>query len=388
MAGGVSDRLNWLYLTTYVDAAIPKPDGSRLAKGNGRSAVPVYHTYFDGKPPQGFNGRKALEDYNRLRDKAQPDPDDLKKLEEAKKYLVQIHIEGINALYSDNLQADYFAKLTDDPKKVSSQLYGLAYQTAPGQQGSLAELVRAGGKKDSPGTGLPKAGWIVEIRGFTYHTDSYNFVIATFLENLIDLVDDPANKRVEGIQLPPEVAALIRITEKGENGAEVYKGSRVSYILLYDYVKDENPRPGEFKKINHCLIGDLLLSGTGGGPGGSGGPGNPGMPPGPGKGTPADGSKTPDTTEKKDTKDRSAWRPPSSTVLADAFTGGTGGGMGGYPFQGKKQPGSFVPPGGKEDPGAAPALKRAMRTEFVIHFIWIEPPGATEILGAEPAPKQ
>jgi type IV pilus assembly protein PilM len=392
MAGGVSERLYCLHLYTYIDEAIPKPDGSRLAS-KGRTGKAVWQTYYEGKPSQPqetvYNGRRGLDDYTKLREiLASPNPpaekvqDMMQGLEEARKLLVQVHIEGINALYSDNLPVDYFAKLIDESNKgkFSYKLEGLGNQTQPGAQGSLADIVRS--KKEGAG-GLPKAGWIIEIRGYTYHADSYNFVINTFLENLIDLVDDESNKRVEGIKLPRdlkdpkdrELVHALRFVEKTDGGKEVVKGSRISYILLYDYVKDETPRPGEFKKINRFLLKDLLIGGTGGGQFGK--DGTPQGMPSP-KGSPKgadDSGKGADGGEKKsDSKDRTGYLPPGGTVLADAFN--SAGGLGGYgdPGVGKKG-GPVLPPTGKEtgkESGGGQNLRRAMRTEFVIHFIWID----------------
>ena len=99
---------------------------------------------------------------------------------------------------------------------------------------NLAEAVR------KPDPALPKAGWVVEIRGYTYHGDKYTFVLNTFVENLIDLTDlDPANKRVKNLKLPKETefaahaaAALVGLENVNRNPTPAMGSEDFAWMLL------------------------------------------------------------------------------------------------------------------------------------------------------------
>ena len=385
MAGGVRERLNWLHLYAFIDEAIPTPDGRKLAE-NSRQGLPAYQRFYvEG-------GARALDDYKKLREKmakgSAPSPEEMKAEEDVKKKLCQVHIEGITALYSDNLPTEYFAKLIDKTRKekdanaVCYRLLGPDVQTYPGIPGTLAEAIR---KADPT---LPKAGWVVEIRGFTYHDEKDRFVLNSFVENLIDLTDlDPANKRVKNLKLPKETEFAFRI-EETVDGAKKFK-SRASFVLLYDFQTDPDPKPGQFQKITRCHLAELFTVAGGAGAVGGFGGGPGAFKPGPGGKAGGSPSGMPDgkegapaaDTEKKDGKDRSNWRPPAGTLLADAFSGAGAvyGGAEFNPMPGGKKPlpgGGFPPPGELGGGGfnpAPPTVRRAPRTEFVIHFIWLEP---------------
>src|SRR5262249_39923388 len=191
-----------------------------------------------------------------------------------------------------------------------------------GMSAEEADNVR--NKKDN----LPKVGWIVEIRGFTYHDEKDRFVLNTLVENLVDLARvDPKTRELKGVKLHPETEKVIR--EKIKNDTGEVERSRVGYVLLYDYDTDPNPRPGTFVLINRSATAELLAL-VGGPSSSSGERVGPGVPVKPKGAEPSgEGDKKDPTDDKANTPNRSAWHPPAGTEVGASFrmrgTGGLGG---------------------------------------------------------------
>jgi hypothetical protein len=200
-----------------------------------------------------------------------------------------------------------------------------------------AEAVR--GLKDN----LPRAGWLMEVRGYTYHQEHSEFVLDAFVENLNYLADtywseDPRQRQLP-ILLPADAERALKF--KGKNGG----GPRVSHIFLYDFEYVLKPKGGQFQILEHSAAARYLLAGDR--------PKAPG--PTPGRGGEEGKDKQPDN--------RGGWRPPGGTVLSDVFASA-----------GAPEPKVLGPsniPGGpgkdKDRPGLPP------RTEFIVLFIWQEP---------------
>jgi len=313
LAGGVNERLNWLALNTFINEALPRPDGSHLVK-EARDGSRPYQKYFDAR------GKNAAQRWPELKAKLADGSvlttEEQKELEDVvKRFLVQVQIEGVAALYSDNLQKDKVAVL-------------LATQ----------------------GLIIPTGGWVVEIRGYTYHNDRENFVKNTLVENLIDLAEpDPKNRRLADVKLPPEVETALREEKDG------VKKARVAPITLFTSNVDSNPLPGRFYKISTSPTAFLL---------GIWGYKAPPAVPGQKKDT---GPQLLIKGGKTTPPDRKSWRPPMSTGASESF--------------GAQLPGAapkslfFTAPAPGGGPGG-PAPVRiipAPRTEFVVWLIWQEP---------------
>jgi type IV pilus assembly protein PilM len=370
MAGGINERLNWLYLNNLIDEALPRPNGTHLVDST-RKLFRTKHNYYT-KEDGGNSGSKAYAYWYKFRDKIGRgealSADELKQEETiVKRNLVQINIESVLALYSDDLPAEFFGKLVADESKEKTcyKLLGLGPTEA-------VESVR-GGKKEA----LPKAGWVVEIRGFSYHDDREKFVLNTFVENLADLATpDPAKRKLADVKLHPKTEEALRGQDEKPS---------VGYVFLYDYMYDLSPRPGEFRLISRSSVTDVL---AGGGAAAA-------------KGPPGGGKVEAGATDTG--VDRTKWHPPSGTVFSEGYTGG-GGFFGGNPGSpggppsgrtgpaggpppammkigsssgagGNIQGKMFIPGSGQPSTSAATTVSsgRQPRTEFVIMFVWREP---------------
>jgi type IV pilus assembly protein PilM len=390
MSGGITERLNWIHLNAFIDESLPQPDDGytgpsgkdpqRLGKPT-REGYNAWSHYWEGAQPvsRGFYpGFQAWKDYIALRNKLAkgelPTPEDQQKEEAIKKYLIKVNIEGVAAMYCDDLPKEYFARLIGESNKdkTPSRLIGL----------SPADGLAVREKKEDK---LPKSGWVVEIRGFTYHQDADNFVKYTILENLRDLAEtDKANQTIPKAIFPTEASKGMRKeTAEGGDAAKKIEKSRASFVQLYEYFIDANPAPGQFELIRQSRLSEVLglAASGGGGPGGFG----KGSMMKKGSIDPAGGgggSETPEP-DKKDSKDRSTWHPPAGTLAAESFGGGGGGGgMGAAPGMPTfSNTGPMSRPGVKfgmsaprPDPASSTSgVRRQQRTEFVILFIWEEP---------------
>ena len=106
------------------------------------------------------------------------------------------------------------------------------------------------------------AGWVVEVRGTTYHKHERLFLMDTLVYNLNKYGAAPLGAA------PPSSAAA---APADSNKADPIKG-RVSHAFLYFCWPVKDPQPGAFQHISGSYLRDLL-QGAAGGPGGPGGPG-------------------------------------------------------------------------------------------------------------------
>jgi hypothetical protein len=252
--------------------------------------------------------------------------------------LIQINIEGISALYSDDL-AGFFKNLYKHSQNLE------AMSTAE------ARLVRefATSKEEAPDAKakLPSKGWVVEIRGYTYHAEENVFVVNTIIENL-------ANPAGVGNVLSKEMKE--RILE------------RIGFLVLFDRATVVNPDPTTFKHIQKSTLKSLIKAGAGGGDkdkkdaggelkidmkagGGGGG----------GEGPPGAAAKV----------NRDGWKPfaeIASATYGDVDFKGGGGGAGNVGAA-KGADGVMQ----KKEGASSGSLQLPPRTEFVILFVWREP---------------
>jgi len=216
------------------------------------------------------------------------------------------------------------------------------------QAEAVRDLLNA---KKGPASTLPKAGWVVEIRGYTYHTESNNFVVNTLVANLADLADlDPvkgqrlkkplASQPTDPVKFPPDVERILKIPSK-EGDKDVFK-PRISHVFLYEYYVQKGPKGGDFNLITSSTVAALMT----GPPPAAAGPAVPGP----------KGAVDP-AAPKDDTPVR-MWRPLTGTGFTDVFSGTV-----------QNRPTS---------PSGAAAKQEAFtrlppRTEFIVVFIWQEP---------------
>jgi hypothetical protein len=301
-----------------------------------------------------------------------------------KLHLVQMSIEGINTLYSDDLRA-FFKKLYKDAQRLRGM-----YKE---EQDQIIALASGGEDKN-----LPTKGFVTEIRGYTYHEDGENFIIKSLLENL---------KKPEQPNVNPGI-------DKEYPGMKAQIIDNLGYFVLYKLEKVENPDPGIFVHIKTSHLRTLLRGEAAVGNAGLGqNPMSPTMPasgnmpaamPGSGGGLKGGGDDKGDKGANRD-----SWK-PLGDIAGSALVEGGGGAVGGFsvaaagpvsdrPAANEQQPmgprgGSALGPmgvGPKNPAGvannAAPvATQRVPRWEFVALFVWKEPAPGANANPATPTP--
>jgi hypothetical protein len=209
------------------------------------------------------------------------------------------------------------------------------------------------------------AGWVVELRGHTYHQKGREFLIDTLVFNLnrIGLL----GKDLDGKPLP----------------SDPIRG-KVSHAFLYFSREVKDPESGTFKYINNTNLPEILGGGTGGegglpGVAGGRGTGMPGLPsssssPGQSQGESSSSTASP----------RSSWTPLGNVPgFTGAGSGVAGGGLQGAAAPGSIRPGASAPvtplnpmgdgvPGADKEPKNTSGRQR-IRYEFVVLFVWKEP---------------
>ncbi|MBV9125761.1 MAG: type IV pilus assembly protein PilM [Planctomycetes bacterium] len=315
--------------------------------------------------------------------------------------LTQINLENMDARWADNLRT-YFDTLTAAAKNLGGDLTSL---------GMIKE------DRDNPPEG---AGWVIELRGYTYNKASRQFLVDTLLKNLQIKANPnkllrssgsaavgpttgggppgtppaPPGSSAAGGGSPPTTpaAAGAGTAPADTDSLDPYDRvirNKISHGVLYQYWVDNNPDPGfQFKLIGGSPLAGLVAGGgaAGAGAGGSGGP-SPGGSGGPSGASGAAGAGA-------------AWVPLTSGAQGAAAgaggmsrpaSGGSGGG-GTLPNPFATRPGGSAgaAPGSSGGAssgtaGTGPPVVVVPRTEFIILFVWKEPTPSDERLAATAA---
>lgn len=347
IGAGVKQRFNWRLLYRYINLALPRVDGSNLVERNAEGGL-VYSQYV------GENSKKALDllDERRYGDPIKAMAGEkldkiAKKLQADEEFikanLIQINIEGVIAVYSEDVAGAFNLLPIPEPKNTF-EFRGMS----PAEKGIVQQFVAKEPKKrddlEEKDRGLvPEKAWIVEIRGYTYHQGRTNFVQDTILENL---------KRPKDMKMILDKKEVPDDLEKIQD--LVQKNVRFMFIYTKDFPK---AKKGVFEMIGTSGLKDLV-AGTGKGGGG-------GIAPGPmgGGGMPAPmggGDGSGDKPAGPAVADRSGWSPFGAIAKQVLTGGGFGGGAGGVGFDAGKG-------------GAVAGTEGFNRTEFVAYFIWDEP---------------
>jgi len=351
LAGGVTERFNWQTLHQYINMATPQPNGDRLVPF-AEDATAVHETYFQ----RNNDAKKAFDLFEdlRLKGKNVDNPTMARKNEAfIKENLVQINVVGVNAMYSDNLDP-YFEKLVED----NARLIGI----------EEAKMVKAFAEskaaEDKRGT-IPKDGWVIEIRGYTYHKKGAFFVEHTFIENL---KHPESMKTFDGKKvLTPEMEERVK--------------KNIGFLTLYQIKTVKNPVVGYFDLVNKGVVRSLLKPKAA-----AGGVAMPGA-----KGD----AMAPDAGGAGAEVMRDSWRPVGEMAIAALGEGGAaggpmavGGGGGGVIREGPRPMGPGpMEVGGKNVPTVAAEIP-VPRTEFIVLLVWREPgvqPTAGSAAPAAPA---
>ena len=284
--------------------------------------------------------------------------------------LVQVNIESVTCRYTDKLDNFWNGMLKD--KTFNSQ---------------KTERVRP---RDHLKAAPEGEGWVVELRGYTFHWDEANFVNNAVVDNLAAwgvrtqlVAPPPIAPPADG--MPPAEAAAA----PAEGVAPPTAGpvvNRLSHFALYSYDLANTSDRSNFKFSQGSFLTSLMGGGAaaagGAGSGGEGGMpgasmsmGSMGGPGGPGGDAGAGGSP------------RAGWKPLGGGAGGGSIPGVSGGPPGGGAMMaGGEGGGSMSGPPGSAAPGGAPGAftppgkpGSARRTEFVIYFVWKEPKPSDEL---------
>lgn len=329
IVAGQDERLNWIHLNRFINDALPLPDASNLDKV-------AKETYWD-KNPFAEKAHKAWIQRQLAKLKlGEAKTDD----EEGIKDLIGVNVQSVFCMYSEDLS------------------------TFPAKMKAMAdfETMSPEDQKKNPAG----KGWVVELRGFTYHKGGRNFLIQTLLSNLsrqakrtsapqqTEVAQDPsappggAPAAGDAAAAAPAGGAAAATADASssepppEDKPEDTKdpvGNRVSHVVLFQYHQDPDPQPNNYYIIGSSVVSSVVSGGAGGiggGPGAMGG-GSPGgsMPgdggdTGGGMGGKGGGMMSPGGMMGGAASGLSSWSP-----LSSGSTGGMlGGGMGGSPGEG------------------------------------------------------
>jgi type IV pilus assembly protein PilM len=414
---GQRERVNWILINRFINQCLPVPglhvDG-KLKGGDGTSFTVVdaankEHTfsvadtmlvaggqatglanlkagdsvsvvYNDLLPPaKKYWTPQARNAFLKLWERQAAGKSTEAKVEEDIGNLLQVNIEAIYPLYATDLKA-YFDKLMDDPN--GKERHGMLEKD-----------------KTTPPEG---AGWVVEVRGYTYHTGKYQFLLDTLLNNLAQEAlkteapsDKPADKTAPAAgkkdkpadKPAPAASAGNAPAAKADDKAAAAKDkpegeappidnkeqtwdnvitNKISHVLIYDYKPGSLDDPTKFELIGGSVLDRLVTSSgssqgqqggkkdAGGGLGGmgglGGGQGSGGWTPLFGGGSSGGGSK------------------------GGGGAGAAGGGLGGGNVGGGNLGGGNLGGLGKSTTSAADKKNAGPeRTEFIILFVWKEP---------------
>lgn len=183
-------------------------------------------------------------------------PEEQKEKEDfIKKHLIQVSIEGISSRYTDDLSGFYRKIFEKDDK-----LNGMDVE----EKEKVVKFVKNPGDMGD----LPKKGWVVEIRGYTYHQNQWNFVEETFLENL----NKPwyLEEKYRHIEdKPPDYSHHDRLKDKLTLDPKIHKQllekirDRMSNVFIYQKETVENPEVGNFTIAGKSVLETVVDDGGG-----------------------------------------------------------------------------------------------------------------------------
>jgi hypothetical protein len=321
IVAGAKEQRNWLELMKFIEEAVPRPESVL----NPRSLPASAARYLEGAKDAYEHEFAAWQKGNGSPASAADNlPDGLDRL-------IQFNIESVQARYSGKL-SDYWAKLPDEIKNPQKP-----YVYPPSDLNT-----------PPPQTG----GWVVELRGYTFHQEQKPFIIDVLMQSL---VAKAAEKGDWGVPLSPAQTSPGPAT--GGAGQPQPPARRVSHIVLYSTSKGL-PANVPFDKIGESKLAAVVKNpkggeqsnqggGLGGVPGVPGGGGGLGQPMGTGGGGVMPMGGTGQGGDKED------WKPLGSDTLTAQIA--------------------------KPATGNEPPPRYEFRTEFVVFFIWQEPTPTDEI---------
>jgi len=408
IVAGQQERANWLEMMAFLQDAIPRPDGSNIYA---EKAKPYFEGELDPNTkkyvgiPDEFRkrrvltGKRAYEIYagkvaagveqGEIDSTASSGIDDM----------VQVSVTSVDCRFFDNLSSGFW---TPVKKKIIDGNLGKS-------------VVRPENCWTTPPDGK---GWVVELRGYTFHWNSSKFLTEAVLENMakVGMRKVVAAKAAANPSTPADPMALPEgapgLADAGASGPPDMGPviNRISHLTLIRYYRSPNMSRNGFLVLDNSLLGELAKGGgaakAGGGmamPGMAGGEGSAG----PGAAAPGGAGGAGSA--------RSSWvsllGPRSAAGMGGAgMAGGEGPGGAmkpgmamGMPGMGGGGEGAGAPAteGAAPAEGAAPGAAEVegsgeggdstgeiiqrgarKRTEFVILFVWKEPTPSDALRGS------
>lgn len=400
IVAGQQERANWLEMMAFLQDAIPRPDGSNIFA---EKAKPYFMGDLDpttkkyvGIPDEfrkrrTLTGKRAYELYasklsagveqGEIDSTASSGIDDM----------VQVSVTSVDCRFFDNLNTGFW---TTAKKKIVDSNLGKTvvrplncWTTAPDGKG-----------------------WVVELRGYTFHWNSSKFLTEAVLENMVSVGMRKAASQAASLNPPPGGEAPLG---EGAGAGPPDMGpviNRISHLTLFRYYRHANMNRNGFFLLDNSYLGDLAKgSGGGASKGGMGGMGGMPMPGAEGGSGLSGGAGVGAGSE------RSSWvsllgaRGSGAGMGGPKAEGGPGmAGPGGMSRGGMMSPGgdggSSAPaaPAGGAEPGAGAEEEGSgdggdstgeiiqkgarKRTEFVIFFVWKEPTPSDALRGSMAGP--
>ena len=281
---GADERLNWPRFTEVFSAALPRPGETGnldpgIWQGNqdaGQKAL----QWFQERMRSGVSKDQAILD--EMPDNPNP------------KNLAMVNVEAFTARWVDDLPKFY--ERMDAKVFAPEGQGGFGADIARNMRPDEREPREQDAKRFKPKV-PPGGGWVIEVAGYTEHTNGEAFVERALVGNLQRFEEFArASADKVGKYLPDVKDPLV-----GPAAADAPR--RVSHAFVFNIWTDNNPRPNTFYHLTRSPLGEVLggaAGGVGGGGGGSPygggeggpGPGGPGGRPGPG-GPPSGDGTTP-----------------------------------------------------------------------------------------------
>jgi type IV pilus assembly protein PilM len=358
---GQEERRNWMLFNQFVNAAMPRPDGSNLTP----DARKLY-----------WNAR-AQEAYQHFEQQQKGKKGSGVDEESWRDNLIQANVESVFCVFCDDLTA-FHGKLMADK--------------------SIQKDIISAEDKATPPSGK---GWLVEVRGYTWHQGKLKFVSKAVVDNFNALAKKnsagseaqpgakPAAQQPTAAKPDPKAAA--QAPPAAEPMSHPIWG-RVSHAILYNFKDIPNPEPSRFEIINNSYITSFATGGaaaTGGenrtsrlgnegGPGGGGGASTRNWQPligaGGGARVASGGGRLGEGGVRMGPEGGRMVGEGRAAAMAQAMSR-RGAAV---------QPGAVAvaPQAAAASTDAASASKKNhIRTEFVIFFVWKEPIPSDELLG-------
>jgi type IV pilus assembly protein PilM len=275
---GQAEQPNWLALNKFISDCIPRPSGPLDEDGNpidynklppdkwplAPLAVQAYWVNPPARdkhpnPNDAVTGERAYRLYKERQNEQTKSPS--KGLDNAGDDLgqgiddlIQVNLEAVDCRYTDNLAA-FWNNVKNYLKEQS--------------QGDLALLLKDNVRPkelwDKPPSEEDKEnnrGWVVEVRGYTYHHMKRSFIIDTFVENLARRGKVVVPK--EGDK-PAETAPMGGAEEDKDAANDPLKAvqGRISHVVLLDVKTKPAGEGGNFELIGNSFVDGLMRGGMG-----------------------------------------------------------------------------------------------------------------------------